>query len=214
MDITVNPRPTQSKGVRNRRLREGYVPGSMYGRTLKPMNVEVPARTISEILLSDAGLNTVLKVSVEGHARTHTVVVDNLERDPITRGYINIGLHQVAKGDKVHAQIPLVLQGTPADVALRGALLDQTLGFVDVSAQPTHLPSQIEVDVSGMAIGDVLRVSDLAALPHVDITTSEDVVVASVHVSSTAREVEAAEATAPAVEDLPADASSDSVTEA
>ena len=193
MEITVLPRRS--------RLRQGFVPGAIYGRGLEPTLVEVSARAVADVLLAETGLNTVLSLTIQGEGAQHSVLIDNLERDPITRGFLNVGFHQVKKGDKVHAQIPIVLSGVPTDVALNGALLEQTLESMDVTAEPSDLPAHLDVDVSGLKIGDVIRVADLPHDPKVTFTTHEEVAIVAVHVSTTAQQVEADEATAPVSEE-------------
>ncbi len=200
MDLTVTKRGPQTKGQRKQRLRQGFVPGSVYGKGVEPLNVEVPARGIAEVLTAATGLNTIITLKVDGERATHRVLVDNLERDPITRGFVNVGFHQVRRGDKVTAQIPIQLVGMPADVTLNGALLEQTLETITVHADPDNLPPHLDVDVSQMKIGDVLRVADLPHNPKVEFTQGDDIAIASVHVSTTAQQVEEDEATAPAAE--------------
>ena len=190
MDITVTPRPKRTKGERKQRLRQGFVPGAIYGRGLEPSLVEVPAKAIADVLQAETGMNTLINLTVEGDKKTHTVMIDNLERDRITRGFLNVGFHQVKKGDKVHAQIPINLVGVPPDVTLNGALLEQTLESIDVHAQPADLPAHLDVDVSQMKIGDVLRVADLPHNPKVEFTTHEDAAIVAVHVSRTAQQAE------------------------
>ena len=220
MDITVTPRPKRTKGERKQRLRQGLVPAAIYGRGIEPSLVEVPARAIADVLQADTGLNTLINLTVQGDNKTHAVMIDNLERDRITRGFLNVGFHQVKKGDKVHAQIPINVVGVPQDVALNGALLEQTLDSIDVHAQPGDLPAHLDVDVSQMKIGDVLRVADLPHNPKVEFTTHEDAAIVAVHVSKTAQQAEedAAAAEVPAGADAvtelraDADAKSDSIT--
>ncbi len=203
MNITVTKRAGQTKGQRKQRLRQGFVPGAVYGKGLEPLLVEVPAKGIADVLMAETGMNTIIDLTITGDSKTHTVIVDNLERDPITRGFRNIGFHQVKKGDKVTAQIPIQLVGTPQDVALNGALLEQTLEAITVHAQPTDLPPHLDVDVSGLKIGDVLRVADLPHNPKLDFAQAEDVAIASVHVSSTAQQVEEADTAVAAEEAEP-----------
>lgn len=190
MDITVTKRAPQTKGERKRRLRQGYVPGALYGRSIPPQTIEVSAKAIADVLLSEAGRNTVLQLKIDGESKRHTVLIDNLERDPITRGFRNVGFHEVKRGDKVTAQIPIQLSGEPAEVATSDALLEQTLTEIDVRAQPTDLPPHLEVDVSHMKIGDVLRVSDLPHDPKLEFLTAEDTTIVSMHVARVAAEPE------------------------
>ena len=222
MNITATKRGPQTKGERKKRIRQGFIPGSIYGKGLEPVDIEVSARSIAGILTAETGLNTIIDLSVAGDKKNHSVLVDRLERNPITRNFLAIGFHQVKKGDKVTAQIPIVLNGVPNDVAVNDALLEQTMEMISVHAEPANLPAHLDVDVSSMKVGDVLRVSDLPHNPKLEFTTSEDTPIASVHYSKTAQAVEEADEAVPvspltgedAVVELraDADASSDSIT--
>ncbi len=196
MQMTVTKRAKQTKAERSRRLRQGFVPGAVYGKGIEPFLVEVPARGIADVLIAETGMNTMIDLSVEGDAAAHSVLIDNLERNPLTRGFISVGFHQVRRGDKVTAQVPVQLVGMPSDVTLNDALLEHLLDTITVHAQPADLPAHLDVDVSQMKIGDVLRVSDLPHNPKIEFTTGEEVAIAAVHVSKVAHDVEDADSAA------------------
>ena len=101
MNITAHKRSPQTKGERKQRIRQGFIPGSIYGKGLEPVDIEVPSRSIAAILSAETGLNTVIDLTITGDTKTHSVLVDRLDRNPITRNFIAIGFHQVKKGDKV-----------------------------------------------------------------------------------------------------------------
>lgn len=197
MNITVLKRGHQTKSERKQRVKQGYVPGSIYGKGLTPVDVEVPTRAIAQVLTAETGLNTVLDLTIEGEPTPHTVLVDNLARNPITRAFESVGFHQVRKGDKVTAQIPIVLTGHPASVDTGEAVLEQTLEQITVHAQPGDLPAHLDVDVSGLAPGDVLHVSDLPHNPTLEFTSGEETAIAALHYSRTAAAVEEADASVP-----------------
>lgn len=217
MNITASKRSVQTKGERKKRIRQGFIPGAIYGKGLEPVNIEVPAKAIVEVLTAASGLNTVIALAVAGDAKTHNVMVDNLERHPITRSFLSVGFHQVQKGDKVTAHIPINLIGEPASVGTGEAVLEHTLETITVHAKPADLPAHLDVDVSHLNPGDVLHVSDLPHNAKLEFTTGEETAIAAVHYSRTAQ---AAEDAAPepvgadAVTELRADAdqNSDSVT--
>ncbi len=190
MNITASKRGPQTKGERKQRIRQGFIPGSIYGKGLEPLDVEVPSKAIAEILSAETGLNTIIDLSITGDSQTHSVLVDRLERNPITRNFIAIGFHQVKKGDKVTAQIPIVLSGHPDGVDTGVLVIEQAMEAITVHAQPADLPAHLDVDVSKMQPGDVLRVSDLPHNPVIEFTSAEDAAIVSLHYSRTAAEVE------------------------
>lgn len=189
MNITVARRGSLSKGERKQKLRQGRVPGVIYGKGLEPINIEVPAQAISQILLSESGMNTVIDLTLDGAA--HTVVVDNLVRNSITRSFEHIGLHEIKKGEKITAQVSLQLIGEPVEVLTAGALLEQLLETITVVAEPQNLPVQLDVDVSQMKLGDVLHVSDLPHNPNLEFATADDTAIATLHHSKTAQSADA-----------------------
>ena len=196
MNITATKRDSQSKGERKKRMRQGFIPGAVYGKGLEPLNIEVSTKSIAQVLTAETGLNTVIDLTVDGDAKAHSVMVDNLERDPITRGFVSVGFHQVKKGDKVTAQVPIQLIGEPAAVGTGEAVLEQSMEAITVHAQPADLPPHLDVDVSHLSPGDVLHVSDLPHNAKLEFTSAEETAIASVHYSRTAQAVEEADAEA------------------
>ena len=186
MNITASKRATQTKGERKQRIRQGFIPGAIYGKGLEPVNIEVPAKAIAEVLTAATGLNTIIDMTVAGSAKTHSVMVDNLERHPITRSFVSVGFHEVQKGDKVTAHIPIHLIGEPASIGTGEAVLEQTLETIAVHAQPKDLPAHLDVDISHLNPGDVLHVSDLPHSANIEFATSEETSIATVHYSRTA----------------------------
>ena len=198
MNITALKRGPQTKGERKQRIRQGFIPGSIYGKGLEPVDVEVPSRSIAAILSAESGLNTVIDLTITGDAQTHSVLVDRLERNPITRNFIAVGFHQVKKGDKVTAQIPIVLVGHPDGVDSGVLVIEQALEAITVHAQPADLVAHLDVDISHMVAGDVLRVSDLPHNPTITFTGAEDQAIVSLHYSRTAEAIEGIQADAAA----------------
>ena len=194
MNITAIKRGPQTKGERKTRMRQGFIPGSIYGKGLEPVNVEINTRAIAQVLTAETGLNTVIDLTIEGDSLPQSVVVDHLERNPITRAFMSVGFHQVKKGDKVTAQIPIQLIGEPPTVATGEAVLEQTLGAITVHAEPANLPAHLDVDVAHLSPGDVLHVSDLPHNALLEFTSGEETAIAALHYSRTAQAVEEADA--------------------
>ena len=206
MNITAIKRGSQTKGERKKRMRQGFIPGSIYGKGLEPVNVEVNTKSIADVLTAATGLNTVIDLMIEGDASPHSVLVDNLERNPITRAFVSVGFHQVKKGDKVTAQVPIQLIGEPSTVTTGEAVLEQTLEAITVHAEPGNLPAHLDVDVSHLSPGDVLHVSDLPHNALLEFTSGEETAIAALHYSRTAQAVEEADVAAAEAEPTGADA--------
>lgn len=198
--IEAKRREKQAKGEVKRLRRRGVVPGAVFGRGVEPYLVEVTARQLVQVLASESGVNSMIDLQIDG--KKSPVMIAELERDPLTRGFLHVGFKQINRSEKIHAHIPLHLVGEPEPVRTKDAILDQSLESLDVRALPGDLPPHIDLDVSGMAIGSVIRVADLAANDKLEILTPEDTPIAAVHVARAAHEevVEALGEQAPAAD--------------
>jgi large subunit ribosomal protein L25 len=71
------------------------------------------------------------------------------------------------------------LVGAPVGVTEEGGVLDHVLYELDVQCLPRHIPEAIDVDISGLRIGDSVRVHDVS-VPNVQILNDGDLPIASV----------------------------------
>jgi len=80
-----------------------------------------------------------------------------------------------------------MLQGVPAGVKTEGGILEQLLREVEIECLPADIPSHIDVDVSELTFGKVLRVEDLPHNEKLKFLTDSNQPVA--HVTSVKEEV-------------------------
>jgi large subunit ribosomal protein L25 len=187
----------------SRRLRvSGRIPGVVYGHGMEPLSVSVVARDLGAAL-SSHGLNQVLELEVEGSS--HLVLARQLQRHPVRRTVAHVDFQVVSRDEVVHAVVPIVVVGVAGNVERESGVLEQLLTSLSIYTTPERIPEAIELDVSGLEVGQALRVRDLA-LPEgvtTDLDPEEPVVIAAV--SRTAADVTAAEeAEAPEVVAAPA----------
>lgn len=142
-----------------RRLRrQGVVPGVLYGREA-PISISIAERDLRAALTTRGGLNAVLDVVVEG-GKTHSSVLKEYQQDPVRGLITHVDLQEVRLDQPIHATVPLELHGEPVGVK-EGGILSQVTNELNVEALPMEVPEHLEIDVSGMQIGDTLRLSAL-----------------------------------------------------
>jgi large subunit ribosomal protein L25 len=184
-----------------RRLRkQGLIPGVLYGNGKASHAICVPERDLRRALTGDGGLHAILDVVLEGQKTTHASILKDYQQDPI-RGHIShIDLLEVRLDQSIQASVNVVLVGEPAGVK-EGGVLSQVQREINVEALPMEIPEHIDLDVSGMAIGDTLRLADLVAQDGVTyLDDPEETVLATVTLPT--REVEPEEEV-PEGEELP-----------
>jgi large subunit ribosomal protein L25 len=172
-----------------RRLRKaGFIPGVLYGKGKGSYAIAVPERDLRRVLTGQGGLHAILDVVVEGKNTTHASILKDYQQDPI-RGHIShIDLQEVRLDQPIQASVTVQLIGEPAGVK-EGGVLSQVQREINVEALPMEIPEHIDLDVTGMAIGDTLRLADLAPVEGVTyLDDPEETVLASVGLP--AREIE------------------------
>jgi len=187
-------RPTGSRA--SGRLRaEGKVPATVYGLSKDPQSVSVVWRELRAALVTDAGLNALIDLHVDG-AKGDLVIVKDLQRHPVRRDVLHVDFLRVDADVAITVDVPIVLEGEASAVLAGDGVVDQALHHLGVQAKPGDIPNEIVVDISGMQLGDVIRIGDLQ-LPAGVATESDPedaVVTASIQQIDLGEEPEAEEA--------------------
>ena len=173
----------------SRRLRkEGLIPGVLYGRS-EPHAICVPERDLRRALSTQGGLNAILDVVLEGQKTTHPSVLKEYQQDPVKGRVTHVDLQEVRLDQPIHATVPIHLVGGEDAPGVReGGVLSQVARDVNVEALPMEIPEHLDLDVSGMAMNDTLRVSDLRSPEGVTLIDDAETVLATVTMPT--REVE------------------------
>ncbi len=185
-----------SKNAARRVRVAGKLPGVVYGASEPAVPVALDPKQMLRILHSDTGHNTIFDLDVAG-AKAKAMIVD-WQFEPIKDRLIHVDLKRIALDKAMRAEVPIVLTGTAAGVKNEGGLLDQVLREVEIECLPSDIPTSVEVDVSAMQIGDVIRVADLPHGGKFRFITDEDATVA--HLALMKEEPATAEALAAAAE--------------
>jgi large subunit ribosomal protein L25 len=181
-------RPTGSRA--SGRLRAvGKIPGVLYGHGLAPVPLAVDRRQLRHALSGPAGVNAVVRLKVG--ADTHPTVVKDLQRDPVRRTVTHIDFIVVRMDEQITVEVPIVLEGEARQVLADDGMLEHSLQTLSVITTPAEIPTHITVDVSGLSIGDVVRVGDLVLPSGVSATADPDTAVV---VAAGAAALEVAEA--------------------
>jgi large subunit ribosomal protein L25 len=165
-----------------RRVRvAGKIPAVIYGAKEPSIAIELDPKQILRILHSDSGHNTIFDVDVKGSARVKAMIVD-WQYEPIKGSLLHIDLKRIAMDKAMVVEVPIHLEGIPIGVKAEGGLLDQVLREVEIECLPGDIPAHIALDVTGMKLHDVVRVSDLPHGGKFKFITDEDATVAHVTV--------------------------------
>src|SRR5947209_5211289 len=142
-----------------RRLRAaGKVPGVLYGHGIDPLPLAVGSRELRAALTSDSGLNALISLDVGG--TRHLAMARQLQRHPVRRSVDHVDFVIVRRDEVVSAEVNVHLVGEAQEVERADGLVEQQLFSLVVHSTPGNIPNVIEVEISGLAIGDAIRVGD------------------------------------------------------
>lgn len=160
----------------SRRLRaEGKIPGIVYGHGTEPVAVAVAARDLRVALNGDAGTNALLSLQADG--QTYLTVARELQRHPVRGTVVHVDFQIVRRDEVIAATVALTLVGEAVEVNHGDGLVDQQLFTLPVHAKPADIPTSVEVDISGLTIGGIIRIGDLALPKGVTVDLEDDVAI-------------------------------------
>jgi large subunit ribosomal protein L25 len=174
-------------GRKVKRLRkEGLIPANIFGNKIESHAVSVDSKEFSDIF-KKAGETQI--IDLDGKS----VLVSNLQSDPISGEVIHIDFRQVSLTEKIEAKIPVEVEGeSPAEKQNLGTVVQQ-IHEVEVEALPSDLPEKIIVDISILAeVDQAIYVKDLKVDSKVVVKTDSESIVVKVEAPTVEEVVEVA----------------------
>ena len=175
--LAVKGREADGSRAARRLRRAGNVPGILYGGGEEPVAFQVNARLLRNTL---AHAGAVLELSVDGAGGT-PVVIKELTRHPVSGETIHIDLLRVRLDQPIGATVVLDLLGAEDAPGVKaGGVLEQVTRELSIEALPGDIPDSIQLDVSGVQIGDTITLESVTPPRGVTLTDDPETVVATV----------------------------------
>ena len=188
---------------------EGKIPSVIYGG--KEPVLAASEYVATEKVLEKAGYHSPIDLDVAG--KKQLAIVKDIQNDPVSRKIINVEFQAISANEEVTATTPIVIVNFENSEASKVYHFSMTHAIteIEVKAKPADLPSEIEIDASGLAtVEDKLVIADIVLPKGVEFADKEldrEQVVASLFDPAAEAAAREAEAEAPAMDaaDVPAD---------
>ncbi len=187
--LEANKRKDTSKATRNRLRREGRVPGVFYSKRLDTIPVDVLEKKIRPLVFT--AKTNLISLKIEGQEELECIIKD-IQFDPVTEEIIHFDLLGLTRGEMIQLEVPVQLLGSSIGVR-EGGLLQHILHKLEVECFPKDIPEHIPIDISELAIGDSVLISDLTVENLTLLNPADALVVAVGHQKVVEEEVEVTE---------------------
>ena len=187
IDFSINAemRADTGKGASRRLRHAGLTPAIVYGGSEAPVAITLKHDEIIQHIGHEAFFSHILDLKLDG--RTQKVVLRDMQRHPARRMVMHLDFQRIAERDRIHMHVPLHFMGEDAAPGIKaGGVVSHLTIEVEITCLPKDLPEYIEVDMSGLEIGESIHLSDIR-LPEgvtlVGLTQGEghDSAVAAIH---------------------------------
>jgi len=161
------------------RLR-GRIPAVLYGgEKAQSEPLAVDPKELMRILHSDAGVNTLISLKVDGHGEAR-VLVREYQLDPVSHKLLHADFYRVAMDKLLRVTVPIHLTGEAKGIKVDGGIVDFVHRDVLIECLPADIPEHITVDVTELMLHDAIRVRALPTDPRWKFVSDGDMLI--VHV--------------------------------
>ncbi len=180
ISLDVEQRIEKGKGAARSLRRSGMLPAVVY-REGNAVPIKINRREIVKFINSTLGEQMMVELKFsDGNSKL--ALLKDYQVDPVRSELLHADFYEVSLTEKVRVTVQLVLEGEPVGVKKEGGILQQLLREVEIECLPDNIPPHIEVDVTGIAAGRTLHISEISFPEGVRVLHDPDEAVATVTV--------------------------------
>ncbi|MCL5779139.1 50S ribosomal protein L25/general stress protein Ctc [Limibaculum sp. FT325] len=184
IDLEATARAGSGKGAARSARRDGMVPGVIYGGGEDPVTINIKHNVLLKRLKAGKFLSTLIKLDVDG--KVHTVICRAVQRDVVRDLPIHVDFLRLSERSRISLYIPVeFINHDKAPGIRRGGVLTVVRPEVELKVSAANIPDHLTVDLSGLNVGDVVKISNVALPEGTSPTiTDRDFVIANISAPS------------------------------
>jgi len=188
LDVTV--REESGTGNAREARRNGVVPGVIYGGDKDAVSIGVKYNEILKAINSGQFLSNMVELTHDG--KPQKVLTKDVQFHPVTDKPIHVDFFRVTEKTIIDVNVSAVFIGEDVSPGMKeGGALNVVRYNIEIKCPAGSIPDSIEVDISGMNIGDSIHLSEVALPPGVKPgITDRDVTIATIVASRTSKTAE------------------------
>ena len=192
MQLKTTIRTETGKGPARKLRSGGKLPAIFYGPKANPIMLSIDYVQLKKMLKGKSAENIIFDLRIDSgeKGQSKKVMIKEIQRDPVTRDYLHVDLYEIAMEKEIEINIPVYLINTPIGVS-EGGILEHIRRELKVSCMPKNLVDKIDIDVSGLDIGQSIYIGDISFPPGLKPKEDANLTIATVVApTTTAKEEE------------------------
>ena len=167
--ISVQRRNDEGKGASRRLRRAGFVPAVVYGGELKPVSIQLSHNEVWHASQNEWFYSSILDLDLGGDVQK--VLLRDMQRHPFKQLVLHLDFQRVSENEAIRVRVPLHFMNEDVSPAGKtsGVVIMHELTEIEVSCLPRDLPEAIQIDLSNLAVGDIVHLSGLELPAGVEI---------------------------------------------
>ena len=183
-NLTAIARTGTGKGAARQARRDGMVPGVIYGGGQDPLAIQMPFNELLKRLKQGRFLSTLFNMQVEGEEDVRVICRD-VQRDVVKDLPTHVDFMRLRRTSKINLFIPVEFINEEAAPGIkRGGVLTVVRPEVELVVTAGDIPEKITVDLTGMAIGDIVHINDVTLPEGTKATIDRNFVIANISAPS------------------------------
>ena len=157
--IAATRRDDSGKGAARKLRAAGQIPAIVYGQGTEATAIALDPKPLLEVFRKTQNRNT--RIDIDLGDETIAALVREAQRHPVSRDVLHIDFYRVVEGTPIKVLVPVKPVGKHAGASL-GGRIDVVRRDLWVTCDPNAIPDYVEVDVTPLNIGDIVKVSTIA----------------------------------------------------
>lgn len=178
-EVTVRDRQERGKGPAGRLRRAGWIPAVIYGHGSPAEALAVEKRGLRAFLDTGHHIVELRREGTDNDSGVRKALVREVQVQPVTQEVLHVDFVEISEHERVELAVRLVFRGEPAGIK-DGGVFNIVLHEVEITCPADFAVDELRVDVSGLELGQSLRVREVPLPENVEAVTDGNQVVATV----------------------------------
>lgn len=163
MQLKTFKRASGKKSELNQIRRSGNIPAVVYAKGQPGANITVDGKEFQALLRGvKSGCLSTTKIHLGGDVGAQEVVLKEIQYHPTTYAVWHLDFEALDAASPVSVKVPVQCAGVPDCVGIKlGGTLRQVIRSMRVSCLPKDIPTEFQVDIRELQIGQTKRLSDI-----------------------------------------------------